>query len=212
LVDDRDAGSGPGDGNLVYVAPGTGLGEAVVVRNGLDPLRATVVAGEYQHTQMPRFSGEIGRVMDAVADAIGRAPDWEDLVSGRGLVRTYHALGATAAGERLAISDNDALRAGAIAESARNGSDLQAVAASHIFYQNLARFAQMLAVTFLPCGAVVFGGATSEANVEVMRHSGMVETFTEHHRFAELLMAMPLHVVGGEVNLEGAVRLAARSR
>jgi len=208
----RPGGSGLEDGNLVYVAPGTGLGEAVVVRYGLESRQVTVVAGEYQHTQMPRFSGDIARVVHAIGDALGRAPDWEDLVSGRGLVRTYDALRAIAAHAPLTISDDDAHRAGAVGEAARLGSDPQALAAAFLFYQVLAHFAQMLAITFLPCGAVVFGGVSSERNVELMRRSGMAGTFAEHHRFAGLLAAVPLHVVGGEVNLEGALRLAAQAR
>jgi len=211
LLAGRGAETAPGAGNIVYVAPGTGLGEAVVVRSGPEPIRATVVAGEFQHTQMPRFADDSGLVADVIADAIGRSPDWEDLVSGRGLVHTYDALAAIATGAGLIVSDDDAMRAGMIAQAARAGSDPLALEASGIFYRNLARFAQVLAVVFLPCGAVVFGGATSEANLDVMRTSGMAEIFAEHHRFAKLLSAVPLYVVGGEVNLEGTVRLAALS-
>jgi len=198
------------EGNIVYVAPGTGLGEAVLVRHGLGPHDATVVAGEFQHTQIPCFEGETGRVVDALAVALGRAPDWEDLVSGRGLVRTYYALCAIAAAEPLVITGDDAKRAGGIADAARAGTDAQALAASNVFYRVLGRFAQTLALAFLPCAAVVIGGASTERNLELLRRGRLTQRFTEHHRFGDLLGEVPLHAVGGEVNLEGGVWLAAR--
>jgi glucokinase len=149
---------------------------------------------------MPRFDGEIGRVVDAIAGTLGRAPDWEDLISGRGLVNVYEALGPT--------DGETALDARAIAEAARAGSDERARAASDVFYRTLGHFARTLALTCLPCAAVVIGGASTERNLDLLRAAGLPEVFATHHRFAELLGAVPLYAVGGEVNLEGAVLLA----
>lgn len=199
-------------GSLVYVAPGTGLGVAILVRHGLGSLGATVVGCESQHTQMPRFGGEIGEVVDVLGEALGHPPEWEDIVSGRGLVRTYDALGATAGSMRPVVAGDDARRAGEIAAAARAGTDAQALAAIGVFYRTLGHFAQMLALTLLPCAGVVIGGASTELNFELLRASGLAGTFTDHRRFSGLLGDIPLHAVGGEVNLEGGVWLAAQSR
>jgi glucokinase len=201
-----------GAGNLVYVAPGTGLSSACVVRHGLGPLGASVVASEFENTQIPRFEGEIGLVIDIVALRLGRPPDWEDLVSGRGLVRIYDALGTIAGTEPSGTATDVALDAPAIAEAARVGDDARARAASDVFYRTLGRFAQTFTLSCLPCAAVVIGGASTERNVELLRSAGLAETFATHHRFGDLLGAIPLYAVGGEVNLEGAVRLALEDR
>jgi glucokinase len=197
-----------GPGNLIYVAPGTGLSSASIVRHGLGSLGATVLASELENTQMPHFGGEIGPVVDAIAGVIGRRPDWEDLVSGRGLVRIYDALDFLTVEGPRGIPVGQQHRAAAIAEAARVGSDLRASAASDVFYRTLGHFAQTLALTCLPCAGVVIGGASTELNIELVRHCGLVETFRTHHRFAELLSGIPIYAVDGDVNLEGAVLLA----
>ena len=212
LVARRGGGHGLAAGNLLYVAPGTGLSSAFIVRHGVGPLGASIVACEFENTQIPRLEGEIGLVTDVIARALGRAPDWEDLVSGRGLVRIYDALGSIAGtGTRVAPGDV-AHRAGAIAESARSGDDERARAASELFYRTLGHFAQTLALACLPCAAVVIGGASTERNIELVRGSGLAGVFSAHHRFSSLLAAIPLFTVGGDVNLEGAVLLALQAR
>ena len=212
LVARRGGGHGLAAGNLLYVAPGTGLSSAFIVRHDVGPHDASIVACEFENTQIPRLEGEIGAVTDVIAHALGRAPDWEDLVSGRGLVRIYDALGSIAGtGTRVAPGDV-AHRAGAIAESARSGDDERAVAASMLFYRTLGHFAQTLALACLPCAAVVIGGASTERNIELVRESGLAEVFSTHHRFSPLLAEIPLFAVGGDVNLEGAVLLALQSR
>jgi glucokinase len=210
LAAPTDREGGLGDGNLVYVAPGTGLGAAVLIRHGLGPLGASVVGCESQHTQIPRFEGEVGRVVDAIESSLGHAPSWEDLVSGRGLVHIYEALCSIAATEPPTVVAHDARSARAITEAARAGDDAQASAALNVFYLTLGHFAQMLALTFLPCFGVVIGGASTEQNLEQLRHSGLTETFARHGRFAELLGRIPIYTTGADVNLEGGIWLAAR--
>lgn len=206
---DKQTSGGLGDGNLVYVAPGTGLGAAALVRYGMGPHGATAVACETQHTQLPRFPGEIAEVTERIQRALGHSPSWEELVSGRGLAHTYDALCAIAATKPIAVGADDARRAGAIAAAAMTGDDAQARAAIDVFYDVLGRFAQVLALTFLPCTAVVLGGSSTERNLEIVRRSPLAQTFAEHPRLSGLLAGIPLHAVGGAVNLEGGIRLAA---
>ena len=212
LFDPHADGPGLGVGNLLYVAPGTGLSSAFVVRHGIGPVGASIVACEFENTQIPHLEGDIGAVTDVIAHALGRAPDWEDLVSGRGLVRIYDALGSLSGTETRVAPGDVAHRAGAIAESARSGDDERAVGASMLFYRTLGHFAQTLALACLPCAAVVIGGASTERNIELVRESGLAEVFSTHHRFSPLLAGIPLFSVGGDVNLEGAVLLALQSR
>ena len=193
----------------MYVAPGTGLSSAFIVRHGLGPAHGSVVACEFENTQMPRFEdGGIAEVADAIARSLGRAPDWEDLVSGRGLVNCYDALCVMSGTGTSGVAVPRDARS--IAEAARAGADERALAASDVFYRVLGHFAQTLALSCLPCAAVVIGGASTERNLDVLRAAGLVEVFRSHHRFESLLATVPLFAVGGEVNLEGGVLLARR--
>lgn len=192
-------------GNLVYMAPGTGLGAAALVRHGLGSMGASVVACEAQHTQIPRFHGEIAPTVDAITEALGKEPTWEELVSGPGLVRVYHAQCAMVGAMPAVRAD-----AGAIAEAAHRGDDPQALSAVHVYYRALGHFAQMLALTYLPCAAVVIGGASTKHNLELLHNSSLAQTFAEHPRFGGMLRDIPVHTVDGDVNLEGGLWLAAR--
>jgi glucokinase len=212
LVARRPGESGLAAGNLLYVAPGTGLSSAFIVRHGEGSIGASVVACEFENTQIPHLEGGIGLVTDVIAQALGRAPDWEDLVSGRGLVRIYDALDAIAGTGTRVAPGNVAHRAGAIAESARIGDDQRAVEASELFYRTLGHFAQTLALACLPCAAVVIGGASTERNMELVRASGLAEVFASHHRFSSLLAEIPLFAVGGDVWQVGAVLVAHPAR
>ena len=212
-----------GEGSLVYLAPGTGLGAATLVRHGLGPLGASVVACEAQHTQIPRFAGDIARTVDALVGTLRREPTWEELVSGPGLERIYRAQCAIAGTEAVAAPRDEASRAstgpgapatpgagaGAIAAAALAG-DAAALAAVRVYYQALGHFAQLLVLTHLPCAAVVIGGASTKHNLDLLRASGLTETFAEHPRFGGLLREIPVHTADGDLNLEGGLWLAAR--
>ena len=205
----RDEENALGDGTLVYVAPGTGLGAAAIVRHHLGPVGASSLGCEAQHAQMPAFAGPIGEVTDALAVALGHAPSWEDLISGRGLTRIYDAECAIASTVPLYADIDDARRAGAVASAALSGEDALAVAAIDAFYRALGYFAQTLALSFLPCAAVAIGGASTENNLDLLRRSGLAEAFADNRHLGDLLVRTPLHTVGGEVNLEGGIWLGA---
>lgn len=196
-------------GNLVYLAPGTGLGAAALVSCGPESHGKVAVSCESQHTQIPRFPGEIAAVAEVLEAALGHPPRWEDVVSGRGLVRIYEALDVDAPAPFERVSGADADRARAIAAAARTGVDTRAARAVDVFYEVLGYFAQLLALTFGPCAAVVIGGASTEHNLELIRRGPLVSTFDRHARYGDLLRAIPIHTVGGDVNLVGGIRLAA---
>ena len=99
--------------------------------------------------------------------------------------------------------------ASTIAEAAHRGDDPQALAAVRIYYRALGHFAQTLALSYLPCAAVVIGGASTTHNRELLAESGLAETFAEHPRFGAMLSGIPVRTVDGEVNLEGGLWLAA---
>ncbi len=193
------------EGNVVYIAPGTGLGAAGIVREGA--ASPVVVGCESQHTPMHKFCDDVTEVLEVLEDGLDHAPTWEDVVSGRGLVHLFEIV-SEMEGE---LVDPDSVPTPAeVSEAARNG-DVRAARALNVYYRCLGRFAQLLALTFQPCTAVMFGGATTAANASFIAESGLVEEFRrgDVRAISELLHRPGLFWIERDLNLEGGLRLAS---
>ena len=192
------------EGNVVYVAPGTGLGAAGIVREGA--ANPVVVGCESQHTPMHYICDDIGEVLDVMQSELNHPPTWEDVVSGRGLVHVYEIVssmsGADVSDEPTAID---------ISKKALTGDPI-AGRALEIYYRCLGRFAQLLALTFQPCTAVMFGGASTAANASFLADSGLIKEFRrgDVRAISELLRRPGLFWIERDLNLEGGLRLASR--
>jgi glucokinase len=196
-------------GNVVYLAPGTGLGAATLVRTGLSDPSHVAVGCECQHTAMPVFAEDMGACLDALTKMLGRTPTWEDVVSGRGIPRVHAAIEAIEFGTEPSLPADDA-EAGAIAEAAADG-DPVAMRALVTYYRALGKFAQLLALAEQPCAGVFIGGRTTEVNLEIVRQGDMVREFLENRTVGQALSEVGVHVVHGDVNLAGALRIAAQA-
>lgn len=202
----------PVAGHLVFVAPGTGLGSAGIVRvdGAAGDAAYMPIACEVQHTLVPPFDPQVGAVLDAVRKRTGQAPTWEDVVSGRGLAMTYQATcdvrGRAPLTEEQAMSDASAW----IAARAVAGEDETCRAALDVYYRCAGRFAQMLALTFLPCAGVFLGGASSIKNRDFILSSRFVAEFLDNRVQASLLQDTPVRLLQAEVNLDGGIAHAAR--
>jgi len=198
----------PQSGNIVFLAPGTGLGAASLVRTGLDDPTHIPVGCECQHTMIPAFHEDLVLCFGALTEMLGHPPTWEDVVSGRGIARVYAALQAMEFGTTPELPDDSGTSA--IAEAAASGDDL-AVRALATYYRALGAFAQLLALSEQPCAGVFIGGATTAKNIEVIRRGDLVREFLENPFVGQVLAEVPVHVVEGDVNLAGALRIAAQA-
>ncbi|MBI5230616.1 MAG: glucokinase [Coriobacteriales bacterium] len=191
-------------GNIVYVAPGTGLGAAGLVRvPSARAFRYVPVASEAQHTPAPEIDAEGTRVLDWIAAHRRKAsPSWEDVVSGRGLRDVYAALGG------------DAERAATVAQIAAggvSGRDKIARTALGVYYRYAGRFAQMMALAFQGSGGLFLGGTSTRHNLPFIPESGFVEAFLDNPSMGDLLRQFPVYALCDDVNIEGALYLAAHA-
>jgi glucokinase len=196
-------------GNVVYLAPGTGLGAATLVRTGLADPSHVAVGCECQHTAMPVFAEDVAEVLSAIAAMLGRVPTWEDVVSGRGIPRVHAAIEAIEFGSKPALPADDA-DATAIARAAADG-DPVATRALVAYYRALGSFAQLLALAEQPCAGVFVGGRTTEQNLEVVERGDLVREFMDNDTVGQALTEVGVHVVRGDVSLSGALRIAAQA-
>lgn len=186
-------------GNVVVVAPGTGLGAAALVRAaGEGPAGAPrAVPCEAQHTPIPVFDAEQAGVMEWLRRHRGRArPSWEDVVSGRALPELHAALGG------------EAWEAERVAAAALDGEP-RAARALGLLYRCAGRFCQLAALAFDARGAVVLGGESTRRNRDFILRSGLVDAFLDNSVQGELLARVPLLLLERDVNLDGALHLAA---
>jgi len=192
-------------GNLVFIAPGTGLGTAGIVRLDDDYLP---VAAETQHTLLPAFDDDVRDVIEQFSAAPSGPPSWEDIASGVGLSRTYLAYCAILGQPPHLAGGEGASRE--IAEAALAGQDAAAVRTLELYYRVLGRYAQMIALTFQPCDAVYIGGASTRRNLQFIQRSTLVEQFLANRVQGRLLAEIPVRLVLQELNLDGALWEAAR--
>lgn len=210
-------------GNFVFVAPGSGLGAAGLVRHGAhDPEGArgdhhmTVVPCEVQHTRLPPVDEEIARVAERVSiDSRRDWVSWEDLVSGRGLLDAYVALCSLSglvpiASAKPPAGEEEIAHVAAIARSALEGEDTMCSEALDVYYRCLGAFCQALALTFLPCAGVFIGGDTTRKNRDFLVRSGLMKAFFANPVQGDLLRGTPVRLVLRETNLAGGLRLAER--
>ncbi len=197
----------PACGNLAYVTPGTGLGASALVRTDPSGARHVAVGCEVQHTPVPVFSPDVAMLIVRLRDALGRAPTWEDIVSGTGLARLYEIArqdGRLVAPRPAAITD-----AAGISRAAIEGGDTAAHRALDVYYRCVGRFCQIMALAFLPCAGVFLGGATTTENLSYLMRGGIGEEYSANEVHADLLASTPLVTVRGNVNLEGALSRAS---
>jgi glucokinase len=104
----------------------------------------------------------------------------------------------------------DAARASEVARAASEG-DALAVGAIGLYYRSAARFAQVLALSHLPCGRVVLGGSTTARNRALLAGSGFADAFDDNDVLREMLESVRLcAVLDEDVNLVGAMGEAVR--
>ena len=201
-------------GNCVFVAPGTGLGAAGIIRRRTDApegISECPVAAELQHTPMPIRDKEQQEIAGWMREQLGTEhPVWEDFVSGRGLVNIYRALCAREPAGKQDIAEGGGDAAAAIADAGAGGRDATAEHALTIFYECAGRFCQLMALGFQSFGGVFLGGSSTSKNRDFILRSSFVAEFLDNPSQRELLEQFPVYLVKGGLNLDGALWLAAR--
>lgn len=187
-------------GNRALIAAGTGLGMALLFRDGED---YSVSASEGGHMDFaPRNEEEVG-LWRFLAARFGRV-SVERVVSGRGLEAIYDFLedGGMDAPDWLAARlENAADRAALIAEiaqAAQAGSGGEAAIcakALEIFLSVYGAAAGNLALMALATGGFYIGGGIAPKLIGALPTSGFMAAFTDKGRFSGLLGRIPVRVI-----------------
>lgn len=190
-------------GVLAVIAPGTGLGEAYVLRAGD---RTEVLPTEAGHADFAARTDREWELAHALREANGRVTV-EDVLSGRGLM---HAGRLTHRGEPCANPGGpltpEILTAQALARQCP-----ACVEALNLFAGALCAEAGNLALRTLATGGVFIGGGIAPDILAVLHSTVFIDAFRRKPPMAALLAHIPVHVIlDDQAGLLGAAVAAAQ--
>lgn len=179
------------EGHCIVVAPGTGLGAAVVQFHSFSG-KFTVLPLEMGHTTVQSHTDEaFQRAFGADMKRGPYLPEYDDICSGRGLEALYGFLSKKAVDLTRAT---DVATAAQISQMAKSG-DAVALEAVSLYHRFLMRFCSQMAIGFVPSAIILCGdnvvhndffyrGASpnGSSNVDVIRAT-MLEHSTERMGF-----------------------------
>lgn len=191
----------PASGTISVIGPGTGLGVAMLWRDG-----KRFASGGGYHVQATEGGHIDFAPLDPVEDAIlkrlrnrHRRVSVERVISGPGIVEIYHALAAI---EGRAVPEDDDRT---LWEKGMKGQDSLAAAAVERFCLALGSAAGDYALAH-GAGAVVIAGGLGYRLRDVLRKSGFAERFTFKGRYETLMSSLPVKlIIHPQPGLFGAV-------
>lgn len=196
-------------GNGALVAPGTGLGKAILVRQG-GGFRP--IPSEGGHADFAPRNDEQLALWTFLRDKYGHVSD-ERVLSGPGLKNLYDFLGTRGVPEDAALSEKIAL-AGSEAPAQVSlaglaGASERTKRALDLFATVFGQIAQSLALTTLATGGVYLGGGIAPKILQVLVSGVFMEAFRDHPILGKVLARMPVAVVlDDRASLLGAVTAA----
>ncbi|MEA4903168.1 glucokinase [Desulfitobacterium sp.] len=192
-------GSDPASLNRAILAPGTGLGESLIIDSD------SVIPSEGAHADFaPRSELEV-RLWRFLHQELGHVSN-ERILSGPGLINLYHFF----------LSEDEANHKASplptpqkITKKAINKSCPYCQSALDLFLEILGAEAGNLALRSLAYGGIYLGGGIVPKLLPQLRESSFLKAFYDKGRFHELLSSIPVYVILEEQTaLYGAARYA----
>jgi glucokinase len=184
-------------GSIALVAPGTGLGMALLV---FDLGRYISVSSEGGHVGFSPGNEEEVSLWRYLQKRYGRV-SVERVVSGPGLTNIYGWLKESRSYQepgwlRELFETGDPARV--ITDHAVNGKDPLCVEALEVFVTVLGAVAGNLALTCMATGGVYLGGGIPPKIMPFLGKPNFMEAFTDKGRFSELMRKIPVRVILNE--------------
>jgi glucokinase len=201
-----NAGAPERNGPLAIIAPGTGLGEAFLIWDGLDYIACASEGGHASFAPADDRQSDMRRFL---AKSFGHV-SFERVCSGQGIANIYDFLrdanpGAEPPGfaARLALEED---RTPLIAEAAQQDPAGHPLCAQtlEMFVSVLGQEAGNLALKVLATGGVYLAGGIPPRLLPNLTDGRFMHAFSAKGRFGELLRAIPVHVVTAQAALLGA--------
>lgn len=202
----------PKSGNIAILSAGTGLGEAMLIKDGE---YVTAVATEGGHTDFAPQNEEQDKLLVFLRDKYQGHVSYERLVSGEGLYNIYQYLKSYETiqpsqqleGEML-ISDP----ASVIGKAGLAETDSLCKESVRLFCQIYAAEAANLALKCLPYAGVVLAGGMTPKLMPAIIQPYFMDAFLNKGRYRELLQNIPVRACMDEqIVLSGALAYACHA-
>ena len=187
------AGEVRGDATIAVIAPGTGLGEALLVSDGT---QYRALASEAGHADFAPCTDEEIELLRYLRGRHGRV-SYERVLSGAGIGELYgfvrHATGSPEPAwltEQFAHHDRNAV----ISRAGLDRSDAAAARALEMFVEILGAEAGNLALRGLAAGGVVIGGGIPPKLLPALQHPRMIDRFNAKGRFSRWTRTLAVRV------------------
>lgn len=182
------------DRNLALIAPGTGLGKAMLIyQNG----RYLPLPSEGGHSDFAPNSKPEAKLWAYLHQHYGHV-SIERVVSGSGLVNIYNWLISSGRFNEpgwLAQNLKEIDPARAITEAALTSKDPGCVEALNMFVSIFGAVAGNLALTGMTTGGVFLGGGISPKILSKLKENIFMDAFTNKGRFKDFLEKIPVKVI-----------------
>jgi glucokinase len=198
----------PKRGSMAVIAAGTGLGEAMIVREGE---RHVVIATEGGHTDFAPRGDLEEDLLKYLRKEFGRV-SVERILAGPGFFNLYRFLRDTGwAKESPEVADK--VRSGdpaaVITSRASSDGDPLCVKVVEMFVSIYGAEAGNLALKTLAVGGVIVGGGIAPRIVDWMAAGGFIAAFKDKGRLSPLMDAIPVQVaINPKAPLLGAAEVA----
>ena len=195
-------------GNLVLIAAGTGLGEALIIRDGD---RRIVIPSEGGHGDLAARNDLEDDLLRYLRKEFGRV-SYERVLAGAGLFNVYRFLRDTGwakespdVAERMRKENPNAI----VTELGLSKRDPLCDKALDIFVAVYGAEAGNLALKAMAVGGVLVGGGIAPRIIERLAAGGFVAAFRDKGRLAPLMESIPIHVsLNPRAPLFGAAHVA----
>lgn len=179
-------------GTKVLISPGSGLGLAGLIEK-------KVVFTEGGHLKVPSYSDEIGGLVTKFKEEKGRAPDFEDLLSGKGINFILRSLKNCPSTE---YSNEEILN---------NSKDKDCLKTREILINLLSTYAQYIALIWGATSGVFFSGSIANTLLKPNEAELFRRAFESSSKMKDLLQIMPTFLIKDiDLGLKGGLVLASR--
>ena len=179
------------DATIAVLAPGTGLGEALLVSDGA---HYRALPSEGGHADFAPGTDEEIALLRYLHERYGDHVSYERVLSGAGIGNLYdflrHSTGAAEPAWLTAAADRNA----AISQAALDGTDPACARALELFAEILGAEAGNLALRGLASGGVVIGGGIPPKILPALQHRRLIDRFNAKGRFAPWTRSLAVRV------------------
>jgi glucokinase len=205
------AGRADADGNCALVAPGTGLGQAMIHRRDGQLIVLKSEGGHVSFGATNELEWDLLHFLEGEMEHVS----WEALLSGPGLFRLYRFL-RSRAGVEESPATAEALRGPdpqlVISRVGLSGENPIAVQTLDLFVDLLAMFAGNVALEAFAAGGVYLGGGIVPSLLPRLQQPNFGRKFARKGRMSGLLQNFPITAVRSDMlGILGAARFASRA-